>query len=84
MKMNKVYSLLALFLFSVFSHSGMNAQSTVGTDFWVTFLPNYDVTVDELSLIAAGNDSCTGVVTNPYTGWSTSFTMSKPSMEDQR
>ncbi|MBO7199871.1 MAG: gliding motility-associated C-terminal domain-containing protein [Bacteroidales bacterium] len=75
MKMNKVYSLLALFLFSVFSHSGMNAQSTVGTDFWVTFLPNYDVTVDELSLIAAGNDSCTGVVTNPYTGWSTSFTV---------
>ena len=75
MKMNKVYSLLALFLFSVFSHTGLNAQSTVGKDFWVTFLPNYDLTVDELSLIAAGNDSCTGVVTNPYTGWLTSFTV---------
>ena len=75
MKMNKVYTLLALFLLFVFSHTGMNAQSTVGKDFWVTFLPNYDLTVDELSLIAAGNDSCTGVVTNPYTGWSTSFTV---------
>lgn len=75
MNRNKIYNVFVFALLFVFSHTGMNAQSTVGKDFWVTFLPNYDVTVDELSLIAAGNDSCTGVVTNPYTGWSTSFTV---------
>ena len=75
MKMNKVYSLLALFLFSVFSHTGLNAQSTVGKDFWVAFLPNFTEDVDNLSLLATGSNSCTGTVTNPRTGWDTSFTI---------
>ena len=75
MNSNKIYNIFVCALLSVFCHTGMKAQSTVGTDFWVTFLPNYDVVVDELSLIATGNDSCTGIVTNPYTGWSTSFTV---------
>ena len=56
MNRNKIYNVFVFALLFVFSHTGMNAQSTVGKDFWVTFLPNYDVTVDELSLIAAGTD----------------------------
>ena len=73
MNSNKIYNIFVCALLSVFCHTGMKAQSTVGTDFWVTFLPSCHVV--ELSLIATGNDSCTGIVTNPYTGWSTSFTV---------
>lgn len=48
------------------------AQSTVGNDFWVTFLSNHDGN-NSISLIAAGSTPCTGTVTNPYTNWSTEF-----------
>ena len=75
MKMNKLYSLLALFLLSVFCHNGMKAQSTVGKDFWVAFLPNFTEDVDNISLLAAGRNSCTGTVTNPRTGWTVSFSI---------
>jgi len=54
----------------------MNAQSTVGTDFWVTFLPNHDGSEVNLSLIAAGSTPCSGTITNPYTNWSTEFEVS--------
>ena len=75
MNRNKIYNVFVFALLSVFCHTGMKAQSTVGTDFWVTFLPNYDLTVDALTLIAIGTDSCIGVVENPYTGWTSSFTV---------
>lgn len=52
------------------------AQSTVGNDFWVTFLPNHDGEGVSLSLIAAGSTPCSGTVTNPYTNWSTNFNVS--------
>lgn len=52
------------------------AQSTMGTDFWVTFLPNADDASVNLSLIAAGPRECTGSITNPHTNWSTNFNIS--------
>ena len=54
------------------------AQSTIGNDFWVTFMPNdsYDNNAVTMSLIAAGSTPCTGTVTNPYTNWSADFEVS--------
>ena len=52
------------------------AQSTVGTDFWVTFLPNYDGEGVELSLIIAASRPCTGTITNPNTNWEQPFSAS--------
>lgn len=59
------------------------AQSTVGKDFWVTFLPNnehngggYYWQLPEphrLELIVTGKHSCSGRVTNPNTQWSMTF-----------
>ena len=49
------------------------AQSTMGTDFWVSFLPNSDDSAIELSLIAAGPRACSGTIENPVTHWTTSF-----------
>ena len=66
------FALLVLLL-SVTGMKTTNAQSTVGTDFWVTFLPNHDGAEVDLSLIAAGSTPCSGTITNPYTNWSTSF-----------
>ncbi len=73
---NKFYILIFLF---VLFNSSLYAQSTVGTDFWVTFLPNED-DLETLTLIATGNNSCTGVVTNPLTGWNSSFSISPGSI----
>ena len=54
------------------------AQSTVGKDFWVTFLPNYEHVAwnninNTLELIVTGKRPCSGRVTNPNTHWSTTF-----------
>ena len=38
--------------FLLFCNSPLNAQSTVGTDFWVAFLPNYGVHPNGLTLVA--------------------------------
>ena len=53
----------------------VNAQSTMGTDFLVSFLPSYDANEKgvDLSLIVAGPRPCVVTVTNPYTGWSEDF-----------
>lgn len=70
---NKILFLLLL----LFGASHIFAQSTVGTDFWVAFLPNGD---DEHSqwpmepnLRITSERLCSGTVANPYTGWSESF-----------
>ena len=54
------------------------AQSTLGKDFWVSFLPhgehiNYVNLRNELELVVIGKRPCTGRVTNPNTQWSTTF-----------
>ena len=54
-----------------------NAQNvnTQGNDFWVSFIPNSASPEPKLEILVAGQRSCTGVATNPLTGWSTSFTV---------
>ena len=74
---NKFYILVFL---SVLFNSSLYAQSTVGTDFWVTFLPNDEGVQETLTLIATGNNSCTGVIRNPLTGWNSSFSITPGSI----
>ena len=71
----KIYNLFVFFFLSIICYSNLNAQSTAGKDFWVTFLPNED-DLETLTLVATGNNSCTGIVTNPLTGWNSSFSVS--------
>ena len=52
------------------------SQSTMGKDFWVSFLPNSDDESVNLSLIAAGSRACSGTIVNPRTNWSTNFNVS--------
>lgn len=58
--------------FSLICVSGL-AQSTMGTDFWVTFIPGSSVEYRQLSLILSGPRSCSGTIVNPNTSWSSSF-----------
>ena len=69
----KVYFLLLL----LFGASHIFAQSTVGNDFWVTILPNGDEEHSqypmEPNIRITGDRPCSGLVSNPFTGWSESF-----------
>jgi gliding motility-associated-like protein len=47
------------------------AESTEGTDFWVTFIPNGNTNTPSLSVIATGPNNATISIVNPQTGWST-------------
>lgn len=56
------------------------AQSTVGTDFWMTILPNakYYPTSGNMYALApvvkiVGERPCSGTISNPHTGWTVSF-----------
>ena len=72
--MKKIFQLLFLLLLGA---SQVFAQSTVGTDFWVTLLPNGDAEHSqspmEPNLRIIGERLCSGTVTNSFTGWSESF-----------
>jgi gliding motility-associated-like protein len=72
---NTLYKKLVLLILSLLGLNTLKAQSTVGKDFWVTFLPNLCNDTDNLKIIATGKYSCTGIVTNPRTGWSNSFSI---------
>ena len=79
LQLKRVAFALLVLLLSVTGVKTTNAQSTVGNDFWVTFLPNYETDADHpltLSLIATASSPCSGTITNPYTDWSTSFEVS--------
>lgn len=68
---------LPFLLLLLFGASHIFAQSTVGTDFWVAFLPNGDEEHSqwplEPNLRITSERPCSGTVENPYTGWSESF-----------
>ena len=53
------------------------AQSTVGTDFWVTILPigddEHSQSTVEPFIKITGDRACSGTVTNPYTSWTEAF-----------
>lgn len=55
------------------------SPSTLGKDFWVSFMDNYNAS-PETKLIITGSYNCTGTVTNPRTGWNTSFTVTAGSI----
>jgi len=79
LQLKRVAFALLVLLLSLAGVKTTNAQNTVGTDFWVTFLPNYETDADHpltLSLIATASSPCSGTITNPYTDWSTSFEVS--------
>lgn len=45
--------------------------STLGTDFWVAFMPNWHNTdVDTYTISVSGSRNCSATITNPNTGWS--------------
>ena len=73
---NKIKLMLLLLL----GASQIFAQSTVGTDFWFTIMPNaedfsgmgsYYVRAPEFRV--TGERPCSGTVSNPHTGWSETF-----------
>ena len=71
MKLTLAFALITLLMPAM-------AQSTLGKDFWVSFLPhgehiNYVNLRNELELVVIGKRPCTGRVTNPNTQWSTTF-----------
>ena len=70
---------LILLILIILAHL-LPAQSvtTLGTDFWVTFMKarNTD-TIPSLTLIIAGRNSCTGHVENPNTGWQEDFSVTE-------
>ena len=49
--------------------------NTQGRDFWVSFLPNWPGAVPKLEILVAGEKPCSGVVSNPRTGWSARFSV---------
>lgn len=60
--------------------SNVFAQGTVGTDFWVAFMPNYtdddaSAMPVELDLVVAAKRSCEGSVMHPQSGWLARFTV---------
>lgn len=76
MRKNNIYKAIIYLFICLLWHNNLNSQSSKGTDFWVTFFPNLYADVDNLTLVAIGENNCTGVVTNPQTGWSSSFSIS--------
>ena len=72
--MKNKFRLLFLLLLGA---SRIVAQSTVGTDFWVTILPNGDEEHSqspmEPNLRITGERPCSGTVANPFTGWAEPF-----------
>lgn len=74
--MIKISRLICLLLVCLLANTA-NAQdlNTEGRDFWVSFLPNWPDTTPKLEILIAGKKNCTGIATNPRTGWSKSFTV---------
>ena len=71
---------IQLLLFLLLGASQIFAQNTVGTDFWMTILPNSKYSPSSWNMYAlapvvkiTGERPCSGTITNPHTGWTRSF-----------
>ena len=74
-------SILVFFFLYYFIFNGIAQNvNTMGKDFWVSFMPNWPGGEVKLELLITGRHSCTGKVENPYTGWSTTFTVTADSV----
>ncbi|MDO5343168.1 MAG: IgGFc-binding protein, partial [Bacteroidia bacterium] len=77
--LNRYFLLCALLLCTAAGWA--QSPSTLGKDFWVSFMNSYDEGYGiETKLIVTGADDCSGTVTNPKTGWSTNFTVTSGSI----
>ena len=73
----KAFFVALLFVTSVVG-SFAQSNSTLGKQFWVTFLENIDEGYSlELKLIITGSRSCSGNINNPNTGWNMPFTVTQ-------
>ncbi len=77
MRTTRIYILLALLISAA---NSLLAQSTVGTDFWMTILPNAKYTPAAFNMYVlkpvvkiTGERPCSGTISNPHTGWTRSF-----------
>jgi len=72
----KSLSHVGIFIFFFFMLISAKAQvpSTEGVDFWLTFLYNHS-TSSTTNLIISAQRACTGTISNPNTGWSTTFSV---------
>ena len=82
MKQIKFTILILAVLFSAISPSFAQDASTQGTEFWVSFMSNghkyhpqapNDGNWILTQLLISAKRNCSGTITNPQTGWSTSF-----------
>ncbi len=84
--MKPKYHILSIILVisALFTPRFALGQSTMGTDFWLTFMDNIDTTMHSqaLSIFATSNNPCTATVSNPNTGWSRTFLVD-PSMSNR-
>lgn len=55
------------------SSRAQSVPTTEGTDFWVSFMSNYDGTIPDLSLFVSGSRACTGTVASADGSWSQTF-----------
>ncbi|PLX07862.1 MAG: hypothetical protein C0596_08965 [Marinilabiliales bacterium] len=69
--MKKLYLIIITILFSI---SGIFAQSTTGTEFWLSFMQNFDSPENTLLYITS-DVGATGTASMPGTGWSQNFTI---------
>ncbi len=69
---NKII-LITCLLFGFTAH-GQGTIPTVGNDFWLGFMSNYDGAT-QLNLFVSSNVATTGVVSIPQQGWSLNFTV---------
>ena len=69
------YRFVAFLILVYLVVSNCFAQSTIGIDFWVTFMPNGTSNSNPISLDLVSTSHCNsmGTVTNEYTGFSSDF-----------
>ena len=66
--------LITIFGLTIFGLSKLFAQSTTGTDFWLSFMQNFDTPVSTQIYITS-DVGATGTVSIPGSGWSVNFTI---------
>lgn len=86
MQVNFAFSFRKMALFAIYvfllSPLFVSAQTTQGTDFWVTFMRADDDNPTELSLTISSKTACTVTINNPYTGWSQQVSMGNNDLQE--
>lgn len=81
--MKRLLALTATLVLALAATAQCSLPTTKGTDFWVAFLANNgEAGTLEMSIIATCDQSATITVTNPYTGWGTTTTLTASGYSD--